>query len=257
MNLEKINGWIGFWLALISIIVAITAFWQIYKQHSLEDNAKGVFKDLETTSKNTNEKLDKQIKDTEQRLENKIKDTNAYLDNKIEKANTQLTNNTERVNKELTSKVQKSIDTLNYKMKEDEARLKRMVIIHLSQSIAQIPDPRYVPGNIEKKELCRQFLVKLADALSDYINALGSNAQDKIMLDEDDIYRLSVMLVHLGYAISMTLSVYSDRDKYKRLITVRKDINNMILCTEGNSRQKKDIIANLKTIHTELIEITN
>lgn len=201
INLEKINGWIGFWLALISIIVAITAFWQIYKQHKLEEEASKV-----------KDNLNKEVKD--------------------------------------------AIDVLDNKISENEARLKRMAIIHLAQSIAQIPDPRYVPGPVEKKTLCKQFLSSLCDALSEYINALNIDISDDAMLSEANFQKMEVMLVHLGYATTMVLSIYTNRSVNVKLTKIRDDINDLIQDTNGNGRDRNSIIKQLKNIHTELIEIT-
>lgn len=202
LAVDKSNGWLAFWIGVITLVIGLSSFWQVYRQYK-NDKEFQVLKDQ-------NDKDIREMKRiTKSDIERYLKDAQRTLDeqkNKIEGIEKQTKDNLEYLKK----------------------TFRETKISSLMMCLSSFPDPQMTADTEDKKKQIYKLMKNILATYIDYIE----NVELQEKADNIDMEAVFMVLTNLKLAIVRTHGAYSDLHqniRFSQIIRHISEINNDIL----------------------------
>ena len=184
MLIDKFNTWVGFWLALLSLILLIVSVWQYLKI----DKYKERIDKLEVDSKKEAEGIQKQSESLEIQMSNLQKQAKVYLDTQI--------------------------SVHQYSTLEN-----RMTSLLLCMS--SVPDPQVFSNSEERKEQVNYYLGLVSGLLIKYFKLIEQESECH-KLPEETVACIPMVLLNLRLSLIRIQGMFRDPGMFTAFVRLSK-----------------------------------
>lgn len=225
LAVEKSNGWLAFWIGVITLVIGLSSFWQVYRQYKND-------KEFQTLRNNINDNIKTQKEDIKEKREELEKNINEKFDNRkteIEIIQTKTENH----------------------LKDLKKTFSEIKISSLMMCLSSFPDPQMTAGTEDKKKQIFKLMKNVLATYDEYIKSVELQEEHKV-----DMEAVFMVLTNLKLAIVRTHGAYSDLHqniRFSKIIRQITEINNDIL----NGKPICDIIPRLNNTKDLLYSLIN
>lgn len=202
LAIDKTNGWLAFWIGIITLIIGLSSFWQVYRQHKNDKEFQALKNDID--------KDFQALKDS----------TNNYIERNIHNNKNKFDKQKRGIN-EIKKKTEDNLEYLKKTFRETK-------ISSLMMCLSCFPDPQMTADTEDKR---KQIFKLMKNVLATYVEYIENiKLQEKTgMVDLDAVF---MVLTNLKLAVVRTHGAYSDIHQNIRFYNIIRritDVNNNIL----------------------------
>lgn len=212
--INKSNGWLGFWLSLITILLGVLAFVNWYDRSKQTELIQIKLKEIETEKKELVAAKDK-IKDDF----NKLKEDSTMLKDDFVKEKNIIIKNKNEILKEKRNFESEKVKELG-KIKE------LTTIASLSECLLSLPDPSYMSKDEDRKSQVLYLLENLQKSYSQFVSHV-SREQDNVKRSEMT-YTIVLVLIDIKVAVLNSQRILSSLNENIRFYNFLKDLSKHI-----------------------------
>lgn len=186
MLIDKFNTWVGFWLAVISLILLIVSVWQYLKIEKYEERINKLEKDSDVVVKD----IKKQSESLEVQMSNLQKQAKVYLDTQI----------------------------AIHKYSTLENRMTSLLLC-----MSSVPDPQVFSDSEERKEQVNYYLGLVSGLLIKYFKLIEQESECH-KLPEGTIACIPMVLLNLRLSLIRIQGMFRDPGIYIAFVKLIKQI---------------------------------
>lgn len=207
MMIDKFNTWVGFWLAVLSLILLLMSVWQYIKIEKYDER----IKELETKGKMLVDDLTKKGDILAKESTNQKQQLSDSL------ANIQV--KTHQFQKQAKDYLEGQLAEHKYSTLEN-----RMTSLLLC--LSSVPDPQMFNDSDERKEQISYYLGLISNMLSEYFRLIERESEIH-QLCESTIACIPMVLLNLRMSIIRLQGILRDPIIYIKYETLKKNIENL------------------------------
>lgn len=207
MMIDKFNTWVGFWLAVLSLILLLMSVWQYFKIEKYDER----IKELETNGKTLANDLTKKGED--------IVNESTSQKQQISDSLTNIQIKTHQFQKQAKDYLESQLAEHKYSTLEN-----RMTSLLLC--LSSVPDPQMFNDSDERKEQISYYLGLISNMLSEYFRLIEQESETH-QLHGATITCIPMMLLNLRMSIIRLQGILRDPIIYIKYETLKKNIENL------------------------------
>lgn len=207
MMIDKFNTWVGFWLAVLSLILLLMSVWQYIKIEKYDER----IKELETNGKTLANDLTKKGED--------IAKESTFQKQQISDSLTNIQVKTHQFQKQAKDYLESQLAEHKYSTLEN-----RMTSLLLC--LSSVPDPQMFNDSDERKEQISYYLGLISNMLSEYFRLIERESETH-QLCESTITCIPMVLLNLRMSIIRLQGILRDPIIYIKYETLKKNIENL------------------------------
>lgn len=191
LAVDKSNGWLAFWIGVITIVIGLSSFWQVYRQYQGDKE----FRKLKI--------------DSERTLDRQVRDANKNIDKQKEKID------------EIEKKIVDNLNNLKKNFRETK-------ISSLMMCLSSFPDPQMTANTEDKKKQIYKLMKNILAIYVKYIENVELQEKNG-QVDFDAVFmvltnlKLAIVRTHGAY------SDIHQNIRFSHIIRRITEVNNAIL----------------------------
>lgn len=226
LAVEKSNGWLAFWIGVITLVIGLSSFWQVYRQYKND-------KEFQTLRNNINDDIKTRKEEIKEKQETFKKDIDKEFDMQMEEIKIFQTN------------------TENH-LKDLKKTFSEIRISSLMMCLSSFPDPQMTADTEDKKKQIFKLMKNVLATYDEYIKSIELQEKEHKV----DMEAVFMVLTNLKLAVVRTHGAYSDLHqniRFSKIIRQITEINNDIL----NGEPIRDITTCLNETKESLYSLIN
>ena len=234
MMIDKFNAWVGFWLAVLSLLLLLVSVWQYLKIEKYDERIKEIETKGETLCNSWAKKGETLTKDFD--------DQRAKLSESL----TDIQMQTHRFQRQAK-------DYLDIQLSEHKYSTLENRMTSLLLCLSSVPDPQMFSDSDERKEQITYYLRLISAMLTEYFRLIEKESETH-QLHEATIACMPMVLLNLRMSIIRLQGVLRDPIIYIKYEALKKNIENLETSIRRDHMLCESEVAALKNLIKEFNE---
>lgn len=184
LMVDKANGWLAFWIGILTLLMGLMSIWQIYRQNKNENEFHRLEQDIK-------DELGKEILE----IENTIDEQVNVFNEKIKKA----------IDEQVKG-LKDRIENMQQEIEKAQQTLRASKLSSLMMCLSSLPDPQMTSESADKRRQMYTVLKNISNTFHEYTDSLGQ----EIAFRPEERERAYLVLTVVKLAIVRTHGIYSD-----------------------------------------------
>lgn len=234
MMIDKFNTWVGFWLAVLSLILLLVSVWQYLKIEKYDERIKEIETKGEALSKSWVEKNKTLTKD---------------FDGQSDKMFESLTD----IQMQMRRFQRQAKDYLDSQLSEHKYSTLENRMTSLLLCLSSVPDPQMFSDSDERKEQVTYYLRLISAMLTEYFRLIEKESETH-QLHEATIACIPMVLLNLRMSIIRLQGILRDPIVYIKYEALKKNIEKLETSIRRNHMLCESEVTGLKGLMKEFNE---